>query len=157
MREQDLNDDEPDREDHALIAQESDRADAIRAEGVDGRVESPHHEDEPAFIRAAPKTTQSAPGELTPVEEESPRALALPVIVNGRPVQVADRELSYEEMVRLAFPDLPVPYQPTSRGLSYTVTYRDGHPSRPAGALVPRQAVRLAPGTVISVAATTKG
>lgn len=75
----------------------------------------------------------------------------VPVVVNGRPRELADPDASFEDLVRLAFPDLPAHATRT-----FTVTYRRGGATRPEGSLVPHQAARLAPGAVINVSATDK-
>lgn len=79
------------------------------------------------------------------------QAHSVPVIINGRPRELATADASFEDIVRLAFPNLPVGAQRT-----FTVTYRRGDAQRPEGSLVANQATRLAPGAVINVSATDK-
>jgi len=79
------------------------------------------------------------------------RPVGVPVIVNGRRRELADPDATFEDLVKLAFPQLPVLAERT-----FTVTYRRGGAARPEGSLVPHQAARLAPGAVINVSATDK-
>ena len=82
---------------------------------------------------------------------EVPEPRSVPVIVNGRPRELAEREVTFEDLVAIAFPQLPV-----ANRRAFTVTYRRGAPERPEGSLVARQAARLAPGAVVNVSATDK-
>lgn len=75
----------------------------------------------------------------------------VPIVVNGRERAVAERELTFERLVDMAFPNLPV-----GGSRSFTVTYRRGPADRPEGSLVADQATRLEPGTRFNVTATTK-
>lgn len=75
----------------------------------------------------------------------------VPIVVNGRERAVAERELTFERLVDLAFPNLPV-----EASRSFTVTYRRGPADRPEGSLVADQATRLEPGIRFNVTATTK-
>lgn len=73
------------------------------------------------------------------------------IVVNGRPRSVENEELSYDDVVRLAFD--PVPSGP---GVEITVSYRDsaGRPSD--GLLALGGKVKVRDGTVIIVSATDK-
>ncbi|WP_210358333.1 multiubiquitin domain-containing protein [Sphingomonas beigongshangi] len=75
------------------------------------------------------------------------------IIVNGRHAEVAVRELTFENLVSLAFPGI----NPLSTGSrSLTVTYRRGPADRPEGSLVARENVRVLQGEVFNVTATDK-
>ena len=101
------------------------------------------------------------PGGLVDLTAEFPPLVGLrprgdpgamvPIVVNGRERAVAERELTFERLVDLAFPQLPV-----EAARSFTVTYRRGPADRPEGSLVAQQSTRLEPGTRFNVTATTK-
>ena len=76
---------------------------------------------------------------------------AFTVVVNGRAVSVSKKELSFAEIVALAFP------QPTGGGNTiYTVTYRRGEGQKPEGTLVEGQMVKIKDGMIFNVTATDK-
>lgn len=83
--------------------------------------------------------------------EAAPERATVPVLVNGRNRELATREVTYEDLIGLAFPQLPA----TGDRL-FTVTYRQGPADRPEGSLVPTQTLRATQGTVIHVTATDK-
>lgn len=72
------------------------------------------------------------------------------IIVNGREKQFPKEEISFAEVVALAF-DTP----PSSDTL-YTVTYKRGHGSKPEGTLVEGQSVKVKDGMIFNVTATNK-
>jgi len=61
-----------------------------------------------------------------------------PVTVNGHTNTVADEEISFEELLALAFG--PVPAGP---GWVFTVTYRGGPANQPEGSLKPGSTVKV--------------
>ena len=73
------------------------------------------------------------------------------VFVNGRKKVVTSSELSFEEVVRLAF-DPP----PSGPYIMITVTYRNGAGRPPEGTLVSGRSVKVRDGTVFNVTATDK-
>lgn len=77
----------------------------------------------------------------------------VPVTVNGRSVTLERPEVSFEYLVRVAFPGADTA-SPSSRAL--TVTYRHGPPARPEGSLVSREKVQVKNGEIFSVTATDK-
>lgn len=81
------------------------------------------------------------------------RESGVPVVVNGREVVLKGPEVTFEDLVRLAFPGADVA-NPGSRAL--TVTYRRGPPDKPEGSLVAREAIRARQGEVFNVSATNK-
>lgn len=81
----------------------------------------------------------------------APAQRSVPIILNGRPRELATAEATFENLVRLAFPQLPAGPERT-----FTVTVRRAGGDRPDGSLVPRQAARLQPGAVINVSSTDK-
>lgn len=70
------------------------------------------------------------------------------IIVNGRPRKWPDAMISYEQVVHLAFPDLP-----TDPNRIDTVTYKKGHEQ---GALVSGQSVMVRPGMIFNVTPTNR-
>lgn len=76
---------------------------------------------------------------------------AITIIVNGRPKPVTQKELSFEEIVQLAFPG-SVPNDTTV----YTITYKRGHGHKPEGTLVAGEVVKVKEGMIFNVTATDK-
>ncbi len=73
------------------------------------------------------------------------------ITVNGRKKVVSSDELTYDEVVLLAYN--PVPSGPE---IILTVTYRDGAGRPPEGRLLPGQDVKIRDGTVFNVTVTDK-
>lgn len=73
------------------------------------------------------------------------------IIVNGRAKEVTAKELSFAEVVALAFD--PVPAGPN---ILFTVTYRKGEGHKPAGTLVEGETVKVKDGMIFDVTATDK-
>lgn len=74
------------------------------------------------------------------------------VIVNGRPRQVEKEELTFAQVVQLAFENAP-----TNEATAYTVTYkRGGNAQKPEGSLVAGENLKLKKGMIINVSATDK-
>lgn len=74
------------------------------------------------------------------------------IIVNGRSREVAKEELSYSDVVLLAFENAS--FTDTT---IYTVTYkRGGNPQRPEGVMVNGDIVKVKKGMVFNVTATDK-
>lgn len=72
------------------------------------------------------------------------------IILNGEPVTVADKTVTYEQVVALAY---PVPPAPDAR---FTVTYRNAQHSR-EGSLAPGGSVEVKKeGTIFNVRATNR-
>ena len=83
--------------------------------------------------------------------EVAPGRATVPVVVNGQSRELVSQEVSFEDLVGLAFPDR----RDLTRGM-FTITYRHGPADRPEGSLVPSQNLRATQGTVIHVTATDK-
>ncbi len=80
------------------------------------------------------------------------RDKSITIIVNGREKTVTERELSFDEVVKLAF-DSP----PYGANTLFTITYRKGgNEHRPEGHLVAGGTVKVKKGTVFNVTATDK-
>lgn len=73
------------------------------------------------------------------------------IIVNGREKVVTKDELSFDEIVALAF-DNP----PTGPYIVFTITYRRGHGHKPEGTLLPGETVKIKEGMIFNVTATDK-
>ncbi len=73
------------------------------------------------------------------------------IIVNGRQKVVTKKELSFAEVVALAF-DPP----PTGPNIVFTVTYRRGEGNKPEGTLIDGEMVKVKEGMIFNVTATDK-
>jgi hypothetical protein len=73
------------------------------------------------------------------------------IYVNGRPKMVEKTELSFDVVVRLAFPN-PQP----GPDYEYTVTYSKGHDPKKEGTLVAGQTVKVKEGMIFNVTETNK-
>ena len=73
------------------------------------------------------------------------------IIVNTREKVVTEKELTFAQVVALAFD--PVPSGPY---IVITVTYRRGHGNKPEGSLVEGETVKVKDGMVFNVTATDK-
>ncbi len=72
------------------------------------------------------------------------------IIVNARPKPVEKEEISFEEIIRLAY-DNP----PSGPNWVFTVTYHRGHGNK-EGSLHPTETVKAKDGMVFDVTATDK-
>lgn len=73
------------------------------------------------------------------------------IIVNGRQKVVTTKELSFSEIVALAF-DNP----PTGQNIVFTITYRRGEGNKPEGSLVEGEKIKIKEGMIFNVTATNK-
>ena len=73
------------------------------------------------------------------------------IIVNGRAKVVTERELTYAQIVALAF-DNP----PTGENVAFTITYRKGEGNKSEGTLVEGETVKIKEGMIFNVTATNK-
>lgn len=73
------------------------------------------------------------------------------IIVNGRQKMVTAKELSFAEIVALAF-DNPL----TGPNVVFTITYRKGEGNKPEGSLVEGEKVKIKEGMIFNVTATDK-
>ena len=80
-----------------------------------------------------------------------PEAHAVTVVINGRPREVSKEELTFREVVALAF-DNPA----FGDNIVYTVTFKRGHGQRPEGTLVDGETLKPKEGMLINVARTDK-
>ena len=87
---------------------------------------------------------------LVPATAHKPPALApdepVHIRVNGR-IHVVDRtDISHEQLVQLAYPQIAA-----DRHRSFAVVYRDGPAGAQSGALAPRQRTSIATGVCFDV------
>ncbi|MNY53485.1 hypothetical protein D3C86_1892480 [compost metagenome] len=68
------------------------------------------------------------------------------IIVNAEPHEVEKDEITYNEVVTLAFPDFPQHPERT-----YSVTYERGHGNKPIGILSPGGTVKVKEGMIFKV------
>ena len=74
------------------------------------------------------------------------------IVVNGQEKVVTGKEVSFEDVVSIAYDGNP----PTGENWEFTVTYRRGHGPKPQGSLVAGETVRVKKGMVFDVQATDK-
>ena len=72
------------------------------------------------------------------------------IIVNGQEHTVQTRELSFDQIVALAYPT-----PPSGNDVSFSVTYRRAHGEQ-EGILFEGQSVRVKEGTIFNVTATNR-
>ena len=84
-------------------------------------------------------------------QEEKKHGNNFKIIVNGREKVVSTKELSFTDIVTLAF-DNP----PTGQYIVFTVTYRRGHGNKPEGTLVEGDTIKIKKGMIFNVTATDK-
>lgn len=73
------------------------------------------------------------------------------IIVNAREKIVTQRELSFNDLVNLAFDTLP-----TGPNIMFTIVYRKGHAQNPAGTLLEGQSIKIKKGMIFNVTSTDK-
>ncbi len=73
------------------------------------------------------------------------------IIVNGRQKTVTSKEMTFDEVVDLAFDD-------PQRGpqIFFTITYRRGQGNKPEGSLVEGETVKVKDGMIFNVTRTDK-
>jgi len=82
--------------------------------------------------------------------KSSPKTEIL-IIVNGREKFISTKELSFSEIVSLAF-DNP----PTGENICFTATYRKGNSQKPEGTLIEGDSIKIKRGMIFNVTATDK-
>lgn len=84
-------------------------------------------------------------------QEEKDNKREYRIIINGREKIVTSKELSFSEVVALAF-DNP----PTGENIVFTITYRRGEGNKPEGSMVEGDVVKVKDGMIFNVTATDK-
>jgi hypothetical protein len=73
------------------------------------------------------------------------------IVVNGREKTISEKELTFGQLVALAF-DNP----PTGEFICFTITYRRGQGNKPEGSLTEDETVKIKKGMIFNVTATDK-
>lgn len=73
------------------------------------------------------------------------------VAVNGQEKEVAETKLSFDEVVKLAY---PIP--PDGQNIMFTIKYRKGPKQNPKGSLLEGQTVRIKNGMIFDVTPTDR-
>lgn len=73
------------------------------------------------------------------------------IVVNGQQKTVDKDELSFDQVVALAFDPVP-----TGPNVMLTITYRRGHGDKPEGTLTEGESVKVKEGMIFDVTATDK-
>lgn len=73
------------------------------------------------------------------------------IIVNARQKKWSEKEISFEQVVKLAFPT-----PPPGENIVCTVTYRKGEGHKPEGTLTEGERVKVKDGMIFNVTATDK-
>lgn len=84
--------------------------------------------------------------ELEKKEHKDEKEKVLSIIVNATSHDVEKGEMTYDEIVTLAFPDYPQHPERT-----YSVTYERGHGNKPEGILSPGGSVNIKEGMIFYV------
>jgi len=83
--------------------------------------------------------------------EEHGQAKEYTIVVNGRQKTVTSQELTFAQVIALAF-DKP----PSGQSVVFTVTYRRGHGEKPEGSMIEGDTVKVKEGMIFNVTATDK-
>jgi hypothetical protein len=73
------------------------------------------------------------------------------IVVNAQPKEVAEPKLTFDDVVKLAF---PIP--PEGQNILFTIKYRKGPAVNPKGSLLEGQAVRIKDGMIFDVTPTDR-
>lgn len=73
------------------------------------------------------------------------------IIVNAREKTVTERELTFDQIIALAFDSIP-----TGENIVFTVAYRKSDHHKAEGTLVQGETVKIKNGTIFNVTATDK-
>jgi hypothetical protein len=85
------------------------------------------------------------------MNEEHGHEKTFTIIVNGRKKEVATKELSYVDIVNLAYDNNP----PTGPNIVITVTFKKGEGDK-QGTLLPGDTIKIKDGMIFNVTATDK-
>lgn len=88
---------------------------------------------------------------MTAAETAQDKTKTVTIIVNGRQKSVEKGELTFDEVVALAFNPVP-----TGENVDITVTYRRGEGRKPEGQLRPGESVKVKDGMIFDVTATDR-
>jgi Multiubiquitin len=76
---------------------------------------------------------------------------AVTIFVNGEPHEETETRLSFEAVVKIAYP-----VQPSGAAVEFTVTYRNGPPANPKGSLTAGHSVKIQNRMIFDVTATDR-
>lgn len=79
------------------------------------------------------------------------RPREITIVINARERTITDKELTFEQLVALAFPTAP-----TGENVLFTISFRRGHGNKPEGSLLAGETVQIKGGMVFVVSATDK-
>lgn len=82
--------------------------------------------------------------------KSGPKDKEYEIVVNGTPHTVTDPNVTYEQVVQLAFPGANDP------NVTYSVAYRKAHGKGGSGTLVAGRLVKIKKGTSFNVTPTTR-
>ena len=102
----------------------------------------------PAALAHQPNVKSNA--EHAPGQNRDHDRKEVTIIVNGRSKTITQKELTFDEVVTLAFG--PPNYETSV----YTVTYQKGDGHKPTGSLVQSQSVKIKDGMIFDVLRTDK-
>jgi hypothetical protein len=88
---------------------------------------------------------------MTAIEAAKDKIKTATIIVNGRERAVAKEDLTFDDVVALAFDPVP-----TGENVDITVTYRRGQGHKPEGQLKPGESVKVKDGMIFDVTATDR-
>ena len=88
---------------------------------------------------------------MSKVEQDEKVSQETTIIVNGQEKTVTGKEISFDEVVALAFNPVP-----TGAYILITVAYRRGHGDKPQGTLTEGQSVKVKNGMIFDVTATDR-
>jgi Multiubiquitin len=87
---------------------------------------------------------------INPGAEQARAGHHIEITVNGRPRHVADRHVTFEDVVQIAFPNDPTP------NVVFSMTYRHAASKPHAGELAARASVEVKKGTSFNVTRTVQ-
>ena len=96
-----------------------------------------------------PELSDVAPAKPDQGQGHEPKTIN--IIINSRPRSVPEKDITFDELVRLAF-DNP----PTGENIYFTITYQRGQGNKPEGTLLEGETVRLHEGMIFIVTATDR-
>ncbi|MHA6780707.1 multiubiquitin domain-containing protein [Pseudonocardia saturnea] len=79
------------------------------------------------------------------------RLREITIVINARERTITDKELTFQQLVALAFPTAP-----TGENVLFTISFRRGHGNKPEGSLLAGETVKIKDGMVFVVSATDK-
>jgi len=88
----------------------------------------------------------------TIVSEHEHEKHEVTIIVDGTPHEWDEKEISYEQVVNLAYDGNP----PTGENIQITVGFRRGHDDKHEGDLDPGESVKVKDGMIFDVTATDR-